>query len=128
MRPGDGVAVDNHLHIGVMGYADDIALVSLSTDKMSDRVTSVARGGSRDDANMNINIKKTKTLHVAERAVAAVSMVVEEMKKTEAEYKHKCIFCPRRCKTARVLKIHMMAACNFQHSLTDTEFEINDIN
>ena len=122
---GDGVAVGNHLHIGVLGYADDIALASLSTDKMTDRVTSVARG-SREDADMNINIKKTKTLHVAEQAVPAVS-TVEEMKKTEAEYKHKCIFCPRRCKTARGLKIHM-AACNFQHSLTDEEFEINDIN
>ena len=122
---GDGVAVGNHLHIGVLGYADDVALASLSTDKMTDRVTSVARG-SREDADMNINIKKTKTLHVAEQAVPAVS-TVEEMKKTEAEYKHKCIFCPRRCKTARGLKIHM-AACNFQHSLTDEEFEINDIN
>ena len=82
--------------------------------------------GSKKDADMDINKKKTKTLQVAEQKKVPVSTVAE-MKKTEAEYKHQCIFCPRRFKTARGLKIHM-AACNFQHELTEKEFEINDIN
>ena len=122
---GDGVTLGNHLHIGVLGYADDAALASLSTDKMSERVTNIARG-SKKDADMDISKKKTKTRQVAEQEKVAVSTVAE-MKKTEAEYKFKCLFCPRRCKTARGLKIHM-TDCNFQHELTDKEFEINDIN
>ena len=122
---GDGITLGNHLHICVLGYADDAALASMETDKMSERVTKVAIG-SKTDADMTINKKKTKTLQFAEQQKVATS-TVDEMKKTEGEYKHKCIFCPRRCKTTRGLKIHM-AACNFQHTLTDGEFEINDIN
>ena len=106
---GDGVTLGNHLHIGVLAHADDAVLASLPTDKTSDRVTKVARG-SKKDADMDINKKKTKTLQIAEQEEVAVPKVAE-MKKTEAEYMFKCTFCPRRCKTARGLKIHM-AACN----------------
>ena len=74
---------------------------------------------------MKINKKKTKNL-VMEQEKVAVS-TVDEMKKAETNYKNQCIFCPRRFKTARGLKIHM-ASCNCQHGLTDEEFEINDIN
>ena len=38
-----------------------------------------------------------------------------------------CNFCPRRFKTSRGLKIHMVT-CNCQHDLSDETFEINDIN
>ena len=124
-KSGDGVTLSNHLHIGVLGYADDASMASESVTMMSKRVTNISRG-SKDDADMIINKKKTKTLQVMEQEKVAVS-TVDEIKKTEAGYKHQCIFCPRRCKTARGLKIHM-ASCNFQHELTDEEFEINDIN
>ena len=75
---------------------------------------------------MTINKKNTKTLQVALQEKVAVS-TVEEMKKTEAEYTHKCVFCPRRFKTAWGLKIHA-AVYNFQLKLTEEEFEIDDIN
>ena len=63
---GDGITIDNHLHIGVMGYADDPVLASESIDKMSDRTTKVTRG-SKADADMIINKKKTKNMHVEEQ-------------------------------------------------------------
>ena len=124
-KDGDGITLGNHLHIGVLGYADDAVLASELTSKMSTRTTSVTRG-SEADADMTINKKKTKNMHVEEQKKVAVS-TVEEMKTTEAAFKHQCIFCPRRFKTARGLKIHM-ASCNCQHKLTEEEFEINDIN
>ena len=40
-KDGDGVTLGNHLHIGVLGYADDAAMASESSGKMSDRVTKV---------------------------------------------------------------------------------------
>ena len=122
-KDGDGITLGNHLHIGVLGYADDAVLASELTSKMSKRATSVARG-SEADADMTINKKKTKNMHVEEQKKVAVS-TVEEMKTTEAAFKHQCIFCPRRFKTVRGLKIHM-ASCNCQHKLTEEEFEIND--
>ena len=121
----DGITVGNHLHIGVLGYADDAALLSASTDKMSQRVTQVALG-SEADADMCINKKKTKTLQVSVQEKVAVSTKLE-VKKTEEAYKHGCKFCPRRFKTERGKKIHM-ASCKSRHGLTDKSFEINDIN
>ena len=43
------------------------------------------------------------------------------------KYKNVCKFCDKRCKTTRGLKIHM-AAYNNQHTLTEEEFVISDIN
>ena len=67
---GDGITVVNHLHVRVLGYADDAALLSASTDKMSARVTKVAMG-SKVDADMEINKKKTKTLQVSGRTTSS---------------------------------------------------------
>ena len=91
---------------------------------MSARVTKVALG-SKNDADMAINKKKTKTLLVEEQEKVVVS-TKEEMLKTEATYKNVCKFCPRRFNTERGKKIHM-TSLNCQHSLTDKSFEINDI-
>ena len=52
---------------------------------------------------------------------------VQEMEQTEAKYKHKCKFCPRRCKTAAGLARHMRY-CNYQYKLSDEVFEIEKIN
>ena len=66
---GDGVNVGTHLRIGILGYADDVALISKTTT-MSERVTQVARG-SKADADMMINITKTKTLQVVKQVKVA---------------------------------------------------------
>ena len=120
---GDGITMGNHLNIGVLGYAHDAALMSASTEVMSKRVTEVSVG-SKVDADMIINKKKTKTLQVEKQEEVTVSTMVE-MLKTEAEYKHPCKFCPRRFKTERGKKIHM-TSCKSRHGLTDESFEIND--
>ena len=46
---GDGITMGNHLNIGVLGYADDAALMSASTEVMSKRVTEVSVGSKVDD-------------------------------------------------------------------------------
>ena len=120
-----GVTAGNYLQIGVLGYADDAALISLSAGEMTQRLSSVSRG-SKSDADMDIHKGKTKTM-VVERQQQFNPPTVEAIKKTESEYKHECEFCGRRCKTLRGLKIHK-AACNKQHGLTDESYEIKRIN
>ena len=120
-----GVNVDNYLHIGVLGYADDAALVSRSTHLMSNRLTKISNG-SAEDADMKIHTGKTKNM-IVERQQKISPPSIQCIKATEAEYKHVCKFCGRRCKTNRGLKIHM-ASCDKWHGLTDEEFEIDEIN
>ena len=52
---------------------------------------------------------------------------VAEILVTEADYKHECEFCGRRCKTKRGLNIHK-ASCSKWHGLSEEEFEIKRIN
>ena len=68
---GDGITVGNHLHVGVLGYADDTAMLSASADKMSERVTKKVVQGSKADADMVINAKKTKTLATRGRTTSS---------------------------------------------------------
>ena len=121
----DGVTLGNHLHIGVLGYADDAALVSASCDKMTTRISNVSKG-SKVDADMTINTDKTKNMHVSKQETIAPSTIAE-MKRTEQKFEHKCTYCPRRFKTARGLKIHM-SACGCKHGLTEEVFKIEKIN
>ena len=58
-----GALVGNYLQIGVVGYADDAAMVSLSNGQMSERITNVARG-SKDDADMSLHTDTTKSMQV----------------------------------------------------------------
>ena len=58
-----GVQAGNYLQIGVLGYADDAALVSTTTEEASRRLTSVATG-SVADADMSLNTSKTKNMVV----------------------------------------------------------------
>ena len=120
-----GVQVGNHLKIGVLGYADNAALASLSPDLMSERLSSISRG-SRVDADMTIHKGKTMNM-IVERQEKLKPPPVEAIMATEAKYSHECEFCGRRCKTKRGLNIHK-AACSKQHGLTDEVFTIERIN
>ena len=119
-----GVQVGNYLQVGVLGYADDAALVSHEIDMLTKRLSSIS-AGSRNDADMDINKDKTKNMHVAKQARLAPP-TIDEIKATEATYKHECKFCGRRCKTSRGLHIHM-ASCDNQYELTEEVFVIEDI-
>ena len=121
----DGYSINEELKIKVLGYADDVNLVSPSTQTMSKRATSVATGSKRD-GDMSINKKKTKNMHVEVQEKLSLPTVTA-IKAMEATYKHECEFCGRRCKTAGGLKVHK-AACNRQHGLSDKEYEVREIN
>ena len=120
-----GSTVGNYLHVGVLGYADDAALVSHSIDRLSQRLSSISRG-SRADADMLIHTDKTKTMHVCRQEKQAPPQV-DDIKQTEAGYKNECSFCGRKFKTNRGLNIHT-ASCKSQHGLTEEAFTIAGIN
>ena len=124
-RSPAGVSVGNYLQIGVLGYADDAALLSLCPNLMSSRLTNVSRG-SRSAADMEIHTGKTKNM-IVERQEKLKPPTVAEILAPEAHYKHVCEFCGRGFKTRRGLNIHK-AACDKQHALTDEVFEIKRIN
>ena len=121
----DSVAIGNYLQVGVLGYADDAAMTSLSATRLSERLSSVSRG-SREDADMDIHKGKTKNM-IVERQEKVKPPSVQAIMETEAGYRHECEFCGRRCKTARGLKIHQ-TSCDKWHGLTDEEYIIKRIN
>ena len=121
----EGYSLTNYLQIGVLGYADDAALVSKSADLMSKRLNMVSKG-SREDADMNVNADKTKAMHVEEQEDLP-ALTSEQIKSVEEGYKHECDFCGKKFKTSRGMKIHR-ATCSCQHGLTDEEFEVLRIN
>ena len=120
-----GVKVGNYLQIGVLGYADDAALASCSTDDMSRRLTKIADGSAKD-ADMQLHTGKTKNMHV-QRQVKIKPPTAEQIKATEASYKHECEFCGRRFKTLRGMRIHR-ASCQKWHGLSEKEYELKKIN
>lgn len=123
-RSGDDISVGNYLHVGTLGYANDVAIISESPTRMSERVTSISTGSS-SDADMKINITNTKALHIAKQDKIKPATIVE-IKKTESDYEYNCPFCPRRFKTKRGRNIHS-ARCDCQHGLADKEDEVERI-
>ena len=125
-----GVKMGNYLHVGVLGYADDVAIVSHASEadasvELTTRLQKIDEG-SRKDADMTINADKTKNMHVAKQGKLAPPQI-SDIKATEETFKHQCTFCPRRFKTARGMKIHM-ASCDCQHGLSDKSFVVKRIN
>ena len=80
----EGAQVGNYLQIGVLGYADDAALVSLSGKQMSHRLTKVSKG-SREDADMSTHLDKTKNM-IVERQLKIKPPAVADILETEAEF------------------------------------------
>ena len=120
-----GTKIGNYLQIGVLGYADDVAIISESADSLTNRVTNISKGSSAD-ADMHINTGKTKSMHV-ERQVKLALPTRNEVTATAANYKHECEFCGRRFKTARGMKIHV-ASCDSYHGTAEDVDEIKRIN
>ena len=82
--PGKGVPFgEARLH--TLGYADDAALIDESTSTASNRVSSIA-AGSKDAADMEINISKTECMHVKRQQRVATPIQAEAEKVCE----HKC--------------------------------------
>ena len=84
-HPGKGVDF-GETRVHTLGYADDAALLDYDASLASERVTAIAQG-SKIDADMEINIKKTKVMHVSEQDAVT--------KTTNAEATKVCKFtCP----------------------------------
>ena len=78
------------LKVRVLGYADDAVLVEPTVEAMTKRLTDLANASIRE-ADMQVNMDKTVSQHVSERAPIKVASA-------EVKYAHKCDFCLRRFK------------------------------
>ena len=73
--------VGNYLHVGVLGHADDAAIMSHSAETMSKRLSKISTG-SRKDADMNIHPDKTVNM-IVERQAKIKPPSVEDIKQTD---------------------------------------------
>ena len=70
-----------------MGYADDAALLDMSPDIAAARVTAIAQG-SAADADMLINVSKTKCMHVCRQGACPRVTDVEARAKAKFTCPH----------------------------------------
>lgn len=61
-----GTSLGNYIEVGVLGYADDAALLAHKSAEMSQRLSKISVG-SRVDADMFLHKGKTKCMHVCEQ-------------------------------------------------------------
>ena len=74
---GKGFKCGRILRLDVLGYADDVALISDTAEDMTRRLTTIA-DGAKEHADMNVSMPKTFTQHVHKR---------DKLTVTEAEAK-----------------------------------------
>ena len=122
-KSGTGVKCGRILHLRVLGYADDAALIEPTVDAMTERFSNLA-DASKSEADMQINMSKTVSQHVHRRKPIAVTEA--EVANAEAKYKHQCDFCLRKFKTARAMQIHR-ASCVHNYNTTEEVFVLEKI-
>ena len=114
-RSGDGTTVGNYLHVGTLGYADDVAFLERGNQegitRLSERVTSI-KVGSEKDADMKISIPKTKSLHVHKQD--PVTPTTHEEAKATCKFKCPHPGCNHTFLTKRGLSIHA-GRCQWQN-------------
>ena len=120
---GKGFKCGRILRLDVLGYADDVALISGTVEDMTRRLTAIA-DGARADADMSVSLPKTFSHHVHKRAKAKVTSA--EAKTAESKYKYKCDFCPRRFKTDKNMQIHR-CNCIYNYGTTQEIFEVEQV-
>ena len=111
------------LHLRVLGYADDAALIEPTVEAMTKRLTDLANA-SISEADMRINMTKTVSQHVHKRKPLKVTAT--EVAKVEAKYNHQCDFCQRKFKTNRAMLIHR-ASCVHNYATTEEVFVLEKI-
>ena len=120
---GKGFKCGRILRLDVLGYADDVALISSTVEDMTRRLTSIANG-ARDNADMHVSLPKTFTHHVHKRDKLKVTAA--EAKAEENKYKFKCDFCPRRFKTDKNMQIHR-CNCIYNYDTTQEVYEVEEV-
>jgi hypothetical protein len=63
---GQGISVGSIKALGVLGYADDLTMMEYTVEAMTTRLTNFA-DAAREDADMNVKMKKTWTQLVCEQ-------------------------------------------------------------
>ena len=106
-----GITLANEL-IHSLGYADDAALVDNDLDVATSRVTSIAKG-SKQDADMSINIAKTEVMHVCDQE--AVSSTTNEEARKVCSYKCKHPGCKKVFRNMYGVKCHQ-GKCRWRKS------------
>ena len=69
---GKGFKCGRILRLDVLGYADDVALISSTAEDMTRRLTALA-DAARENADMNVSLPKTFSQHVHKRAKVQVT-------------------------------------------------------
>ena len=111
------------MRLDVLGYADDVALISDTVEDMTRRLTAIA-DGAKEHADMNVSMPKTFTQHVHKRDKLTVTEA--EAKVAGKKCKFKCDFCPRRFKTDRNMQIHR-CSCIYNYNTTQEVFEVEQV-
>ena len=108
---GKGIDFDG-VRLHTLGYADEAALIDSGPSISTERVTSIAQGSKRD-AEMQINMTKTKCMHV-KRQQRVETPVETEAKKV---CKHKCnnLGCGWIFGNKLGLKIHQGKWCEWKN-------------
>ena len=93
----------NQIRVHTLGYADDAALLDYDDCVASQRVTDIAQG-SEADADMQISVAKTKTMHVCAQGEVSKTTNAE----AEEVCKHQCphIGCHKVFFNKRGMRIH----------------------
>ena len=93
--------------IRLLGYADDVAVVESGDDegirKFENRVTKISKG-SKKDVDMQVNIEKTKTLHVRTQDKTSPNSRAETMAACKSQCPH--LNCGFQFATKQRMKIH----------------------
>ena len=125
---GQGISVGSIKALGVLGYADDLAMMEYTIEDMTARLTNFADAACAD-ADMNVKMKKTYTQLVCEQEPVEAPTAAELTAK-ELTYKHACEFakagCGERFKTKQGMKIHS-AGCKFNYGTTEETFDVKSI-
>ena len=122
-KSGTGVKCGRILHLRVLGYADDAALIEPTVEAMTKRLTDLANA-SMSEADMKINMTKTFSQHVHKRK--PIKVTADEVAKAESKYVHKCDFCERKFKTNKAMHIHR-ANCVHNYATTQEVFAVEKI-
>ena len=125
---GKGIDVGSIKALGVLGYADDLAMMEYTVADMTNRLTIFA-DAAKQDADMQVKMKKTFTQLVCEQDPVEAPTAAELTAK-ELTYKHQCKFakagCGERFKTKQGMQIHS-ASCKFNYGTTEETFAVQNI-
>ena len=122
---GLGVNVGNIKDLRVLGYADDAAMISMTVEEMTQRITTFA-DAALSKADMLTKLSKTWSQHVCKQEKQAPATSAEIAAK-EASYKHPCYFaadgCTARFKTKQGMLTHT-TTCSFNYANTSRYFAV----